>query len=269
MYHADVGVAVPLFGLAPGKLKQWLAQYGDTVGSMSVSTFKRLLQSGKSSPSGWWCGPPPSGLADVVDGQSVLNLRADHATSAAIQLPHYTAASLEVTGFHHLRLFCATARQPLGPRSSCLAFFPRLCAGRAARTAWSRRRGRNRSRERFASGERSTRLLLPARGGAPLLTLCSHALRWLPLPPQAAWACTAQSGRVLRRRCASRARPCAQNLKLLTACSRCPVAACVRASIISLGSGARRLLPLPLLAAWARTSRSERLLRRRCASRAH
>ena len=143
MYHADVGVAVPLFGLAPGKLKQWLAQYGDTVGSMSVSTFKRLLQSGKSSPSGWWCGPPPSGLADVVDGQSVLNLRADHATSAAIQLPHYTAASLEVTGFHHLRLFCATARQPLGPRSSCLAFSPRLCAGRAARTAWSRRRGRH------------------------------------------------------------------------------------------------------------------------------
>ena len=56
MYHDDVSVAVPLFDLAPAKLSQWKQQYGDSIGSMSMSTFKRLLQTGKRSTTGWLHG---------------------------------------------------------------------------------------------------------------------------------------------------------------------------------------------------------------------
>jgi len=102
MYHHDVSVAVPLFGLAPAKLSQWKRHlHGDSIGSMSMSTFKRLLQSGKRSPTGWWCGSSPPALEEVVDGQSVLNLPAGHATPSAAQLPDYAAVglgALQVTG---------------------------------------------------------------------------------------------------------------------------------------------------------------------------
>jgi hypothetical protein len=55
----------------------------------------------------------------------------------------------------HAGLLFATARAPLGPRSSNLACAPRACAGRADRAAGRRLRSRPLSRQLFSIGERS------------------------------------------------------------------------------------------------------------------
>ena len=75
-YHREVRVAVPLFGKAADKLRQMKEQHGLTDGK---DVFKQVMEGKRTSREGWSCGLPPSALATLSDGDSIIGLAAQRA----------------------------------------------------------------------------------------------------------------------------------------------------------------------------------------------
>ena len=95
-YHADIRVAVPLFGREADKLRQVKAQHNISDGK---TVFTQVLDGKRTSREGWSCGPPPSELATLPDGASIIGLAArpsaePHAAPGIVLLPDYGAVLL-------------------------------------------------------------------------------------------------------------------------------------------------------------------------------
>ena len=88
-YHAEVAVAVPLFGRAADKHRQLKQQHGITDG---IDVFKKVMAGERPSREGWWSGTPPSALATLPKGSKITGLArptAKPCVAASIMLPDF------------------------------------------------------------------------------------------------------------------------------------------------------------------------------------
>ena len=93
-YRADIRVAVPLFGKPAEKHRQMKQQHNIKEG---IDVFKLVMAGKRPSKEGWSCGSPPSALATLPDGGSIIGLGA-HASEEPFMVPDYGTFQLGSVG---------------------------------------------------------------------------------------------------------------------------------------------------------------------------